>query len=64
MDTDFPAAYLEEPSIGFRFPVVHAALLQIIPHVLDSAVTAYGPEILLLAESMLAHVGEIWMWMV
>ena len=45
MDADFPAAYLEEPSIGFRFPVVHAALLQIIPHVLDSAVTAYGPEI-------------------
>ena len=64
MDADFPAAYLEEPSIGFRFPVVHAALLQIIPHVLDSAVTAYGPEILLLAESMLAHVDEIWMWMV
>ena len=64
MDTDFPAAYLEEPSIGFRFTAVHAALLQIIPHLLDSAFTAYGPEILLLAESMLAHVGEIWMWMV
>lgn len=64
MDTDFPAAYLEEPSIGFRFPVVHAALLQIVPHVLDSAITSYGAEFVLLAENMLAHVGEIWMWMV